>query len=342
MSQLKNHPVYDLPLRMRRLRRNPPLRSMLQETRLRPENLIAPLFVKDLIKSPEPVKSMPGVHRLPISGIVEECRKLYDVGIVGVALFPCNPSEIKDPYGSGALDPSGLVPRTIEVIKREIPEMIVIADVALDPFTSHGHDGVLNRSKDNVDNDATLNVLTQMARILAEAGADWVAPSDMMDGRIGAIRETLDGAGLSQVAILAYSAKFNSAYYGPFRDAVGSQSSSGQPYLDKGTYQLNPGNPREAVRDALLDEEEGADILMVKPAGPYLDIISQLRQATKLPLAAYQVSGEYAQIHAAANLGLLDLERVRDESILAIRRSGADLILTYFALEMAREMGRAS
>ncbi len=337
MSENSKSSVYDIPLRMRRLRSGPRIRSMLQETHLRPEQLIAPLFVKENLSEPEPVESMPGVFRMSIQDIVEECRKLDGLGIRAVALFPCNPPEIKDPFGSGALDPTGLAPRTVQAIKRAVPEMIVITDVALDPYTSHGHDGVLNADQSDVDNDATLNVLTQMARILAESGADWVAPSDMMDGRVGAIREVLDDSGFTQVSILAYSAKFNSAYYGPFRDAVGSQSSAGKVYLDKGTYQLNPANPREAIRDALLDQEEGADILMVKPAGAYLDIISELRRSSDLPIAAYQVSGEYAQIHAAAQNGWLDFKRTRDESLLAIRRAGADLILSYFAGEIAAE-----
>jgi len=338
MSDKEDLFVYDLPVRMRRLRKNTRIRNMLQETHLRTDHLIAPLFVKEGILNPEPVDSMPGVHRLSVPDLTEECRRLLDIGIHAIALFPCNPKEIKDPFGSGALDPSGLAPRAIHAIKQSVPEMTVIADVALDPYTSHGHDGVLNAGQTDVDNDSTLNVLTQMARILAESGADWVAPSDMMDGRIGAIRDVLDNAGHASVSIMAYSAKFNSAYYGPFRDAVGSQASAGKSYLDKGSYQLNPANPREALREALLDEEEGADILMVKPAGAYLDIISKLRQSTDLPVAAYQVSGEYAQIHAAAEKGWLDLKRTRNESLLAIRRAGADLILTYFASEVAAEI----
>ena len=338
MSDKEDLFVYDLPVRMRRLRKNSRIRNMLQETHLRTDHLIAPLFVKEGILDPEPVDSMPGVHRLSVPDLTEECRRLLDIGIQAIALFPCNPKEIKDPFGSGALDPSGLAPRAIHAIKQSVPEMTVIADIALDPYTSHGHDGVLNAGQTDVDNDSTLNVLTQMARVLAESGADWVAPSDMMDGRIGAIRDVLDNAGHADVAIMAYSAKFNSAYYGPFRDAVGSQASVGKAYLDKGSYQLNPANPREALREALLDEEEGADILMVKPAGAYLDIVSKLRQSTDLPVAAYQVSGEYAQIHAAAEKGWLDLKRTRNESLLAIRRAGADLILTYFASEVAAEI----
>jgi porphobilinogen synthase len=215
--------------------------------------------------------------------------------------------------------------------------LVVITDVALDPYTTTGHDGVLNAAGSDVDNDATVEILAKMAVVQAEAGVDWVAPSDMMDGRVGAIRSALDAAGHTQVAILAYSAKYASAFYGPFRDAVGSQQAVGKNYLDKKTYQLNPANPRESMMEAALDIEEGADVLMVKPAGAYLDILSQLRQLTDLPLAAYQVSGEYAQIHAAAEKGWLDYAATRDESLMAIKRAGADLILTYFAKEIAEE-----
>ena len=218
-----------------------------------------------------------------------------------------------------------------------MPDLVVITDVALDPYTTTGHDGVLNAAGNDVDNDATLEILAKMAVVQADVGVDWVAPSDMMDGRVGAIRSALDAAGHTQVAILAYSAKYASAFYGPFRDAVGSQQAVGKSYLDKRTYQLNPANPRESMMEAALDIEEGADVLMVKPAGAYLDILCQLRQLTDLPLAAYQVSGEYAQIHAAAEKGWLDYAATRDESLLAIKRAGANLILTYFAKEIAEE-----
>ena len=217
--------------------------------------------------------------------------------------------------------------------------MVVITDVALDPYTSHGHDGVLNTAGTDVDNDATVEILSRMAVVQAGAGVDWVAPSDMMDGRVGAIRAALDEAGHTEVSILSYAVKFASAFYGPFRDAVGSQQAAGKAYLDKKTYQLNPTNSREAAREAELDEEEGADILMVKPAGAYLDIIRDVSQNTDLPVAAYQVSGEYAQIHAAAKAGWLDYEQTRNESLLAIKRAGADLILTYFAREVAESSG---
>jgi porphobilinogen synthase len=211
----------------------------------------------------------------------------------------------------------------------------VITDVALDPYTSHGHDGVLNAAQDNVENDRTVGILCKMAILQAQAGVDLVAPSDMMDGRVGAIRQALDNAGYTDTGILAYSAKYNSAYYGPFRDAVGSAKAAGTKLLNKATYQMNPANRREAVEEMLLDVAEGADMVMVKPAGLYLDIIREVRDATDRPVAAYQISGEYAQIHAAAKLGWLDYERCRHESLLAIKRAGADLIFTYFAKEMA-------
>jgi len=252
-----------------------------------------------------------------------------------VALFPVTPPEKKDAGGSEALNPDCLVLRAVREIKSKCPELIVITDVALDPYTSHGHDGVLNDGGTDVDNDATVEILAAMAVKQAEAGVDWVAPSDMMDGRVGAIRAALDEAGHTDVVILSYAVKFASAFYGPFRDAVGSQSAAGKSYIDKRTYQLNPANVRESLVEAALDEDEGADILMVKPAGAYLDIISEVAQNTDLPVAAYQVSGEYAQIHAAAQNGWLDYEKTRDESLLAIKRAGADLILTYFAREVA-------
>jgi porphobilinogen synthase len=216
--------------------------------------------------------------------------------------------------------------------------LVVITDVALDPYTSHGHDGVLNPAGDDVNNDATVARLAAMAVRQARAGVDFVAPSDMMDGRVGAIRAALDAAGYVETGILAYSVKFNSAYYGPFREAVGSAQAAGTKFLSKATYQLDPANRRAALAEAELDEAEGADILMVKPAGAYLDIIRDVRERSDRPLAAYQVSGEYAQIHAAARLGWLDLERARDESLLAIKRAGADLILTYFAKDVARAL----
>ena len=219
-----------------------------------------------------------------------------------------------------------------------MPSLVLFTDIALDPYTTHGHDGVLDDAGTDVDNDATVEILARIAVLHGRAGVDFVAPSDMMDGRVGAIRDALDAAGLTHAGILAYSAKFASAFYGPFREAVGSARAAGTRALDKRTYQLNPANRREAIADALLDEAEGADALMVKPAGPFLDVLHALRSETRLPLAAYQVSGEYAQLHAAARLGWLDLRAARDESVLAIKRAGADWILTYFAKDIARDL----
>ncbi|MCE2827764.1 MAG: porphobilinogen synthase, partial [Verrucomicrobium sp.] len=239
------------------------------------------------------------------------------------------------PDGREALNPDCLVLRAVRAIKAAVPGLVLFTDIALDPYTSHGHDGLLTADGRDVDNDATVTVLGEMAALHAAAGTDFVAPSDMMDGRVRAIRHALDAEGHGDTGILAYSAKFASAYYGPFREAVGSAQAAGTRSLDKRTYQLSPANPREALKDALLDEQEGADALMVKPAGPYLDILAELRRQTRLPLAAFQVSGEYAQIHAAARAGWLDLEATRHESLLAIKRAGADWILTYFARDLA-------
>ncbi len=318
------------------MRRSTNVRDLVQECRVVAEDLVMPLFVKAGLSVPEPIESMPGIFRHSPDAAVEECLRLSALGIRAVALFPCVASEVKDARGREALNPSGLISSTVRAIKKAAPAMVVICDVALDPYTDHGHDGVLASDGGEVDNDATVEILSEMAAVLAQAGGDWVAPSDMMDGRVAAIRRALDTAGWTNTAILAYSAKFNSAFYGPFRAAVGSGQAVGAAYLDKGTYQLHPANAREALREALLDEAEGADVLMVKPAGPYLDVLARLREATAMPLTAYQVSGEYAQIHAAARMGWLDYERARDESVLAIKRAGADLILSYFAKEIAQ------
>ncbi|MDR0352398.1 MAG: porphobilinogen synthase [Opitutaceae bacterium] len=325
-----------LPVRPRRLRRTAGIRALVEETSLRPANLIAPLFVIDGKAAPEPVGPMPGVERLNIADLVKECRCLLKAGVRAVALFPKLDARLKNARGTGALDEDALILRAVRAVKKALPELVVITDIALDPYTTHGHDGVLTDDGADVDNDATVEALAKMAVLHARAGVDFVAPSDMMDGRVAALRRALDAAGREQTAILAYSAKFASAFYGPFRDAVGSSGAPGSAPLDKRTYQLNPANRREAVVEALLDEGEGADALMVKPAGPYLDIIREVRDATRKPLAAYQVSGEYAQLHAAARLGWLDLERAAMESLLAIKRAGADMILTYFAKTVAR------
>lgn len=326
-----------LTRRMRRNRATPSVRSLVRETVLRPEDLIQPLFVRAGEGNPEPVASMPGVVRLTVASLVKECGKVADLGIPAVALFPCIESFLKDADGTHAEAPGNILFTAIREVKKAIPALTLITDVALDPYTDHGHDGIPD-GRGSVDNDATVEALCRLAVAQAEAGADIVAPSDMMDGRVRAIRSALDEAGHEGVGILAYSAKYASAFYGPFRDAVGSGKVSSP--LDKRTYQMDPANVREALLEAALDEKEGADMLMVKPAGAYLDVIRAIREKTSLPLAAYQVSGEYAQIHAAANLGWLDYASIRDESLLAIKRAGADMILTYFASEVAASLRR--
>ena len=314
------------------------MRSLVEETVLRPADFIAPLFVVDGKGAPEPIASMPGVLRYNVADLVKECRALAKLGVPAVALFPKLDKSFKNDAGSAALDEDALILRAVRAVKKALPELVVMTDIALDPYTTHGHDGVLTADGRDVANDATVEILVKMAVLHAQAGVDFVAPSDMMDGRIGAIRQALDAAAFTNTAIMAYSAKFASAYYGPFRDAVGSAAAAGTRSLDKRTYQLNPANRREALIEVALDEAEGADILMVKPAGAYLDIIRDVREATQKPVAAYQVSGEYAQIQAAAQLGWLDLARTRHESLLSIKRAGADMILTYFAKEMAAEL----
>jgi len=324
-----------LTQRPRRLRRTASRRALIAETVLRPADFIAPLFVVEGRAAPEEIKSMPGVFRLNLRDLVRECRALAKLGVPAVALFPKLGAALKDDEGTQALNEDTLVLRAVRAVKKALPELAVITDVALDPYTSHGHDGVLNAARDDVENDRTVGLLARMAVLQARAGVDFVAPSDMMDGRVGAIRRALDDAGFTGTGIMAYSVKYNSAYYGPFRDAVGSAQAAGTRLLSKATYQMNPANRREALLEATLDAAEGADILMVKPAGPYLDIIREVRDRTDKPIAAYQVSGEYAQIQAAARLGWLDLPRCRHESLLAIKRAGADMILTYFARQMA-------
>mgnify|MGYP001214375361 CR=1 FL=1 len=326
----------DLTRRPRRMRRTASLRALASETEVLPQHLIQPVFVIEGEGAPEAIDSMPGISRLSIKDTVAECRELHGLGVSGVALFPKLDESLKSDDGREALNPNTLVLRAIRAVKAAVPELTVITDLALDPYTEHGHDGLWDAAAQDLANDATVEVLTEMAVLAAEAGVDMVAPSDMMDGRVGAIRSALDDNDFEKTAIMAYSAKFASALYGPFRDAVGSASGAGSHNLNKRSYQLNPANRREALVEIALDEEEGADVLMVKPAGPYLDIIREVREETELPLAAYQVSGEYAQIMAAAEKGWLDLERCRNESLLAIRRAGADMILTYFAKAFAQ------
>ena len=323
-----------LDTRMRRLRRTEGLRRMVRETRLDVADLVYPLFVHGGDGS-VPVAAMPGVVRRSVKDLVRECREAFDLGIPAAAIFPVIESAKKDARGTHALSPDNLLFRALGEVKTAVPELVLIADVALDPYTDHGHDGVLRADGRDVDNDATVEILCQLAVREAQAGADIVAPSDMMDGRVGAIRAALDAARRIDTCILAYAAKFASAYYGPFREAVGSAQEAP---ISKATYQLDPANLCEALREVELDEREGADMVMVKPAGPYLDVIRSVREHTKLPLAAYQVSGEYAQIHAAARAGWLDYDKTRDESLLAIKRAGADLVITYFAREVAERI----
>ena len=318
--------------RPRRLRKNETLRRMTRETRLSVDNLILPLFVVPGKKVRNEVRSMPGVAQLSIDHVVEECREANDLGIPAVILFGI--PEHKDDVGSGAYDDDGIIQRAIPEIKAAVPDLMVITDVCLCEYTDHGHCGVIVES--DVDNDSTLDLLAQEAVSHAAAGADMVAPSDMMDGRVAAIREALDEEGFESVPIMAYAAKFASGFYGPFRDAAESTPQFG----DRRSYQMDPANGDEALREVQMDIDEGADIVMVKPALPYLDVIWRVKDATGYPVAAYHVSGEYAMLKAAAANGWLDGERVMMESLLAIRRAGADMILTYFAKEAARVLRR--
>ncbi len=319
----------DLIYRPRRLRRTEALRQMVQETHLRVQDLIYPLFVMEGENQRQEVESMPGCYRYTLDLLLKEVEEAANLGIPAVALFPVVPEEKKDPTGRECFNPEGLIQRAVRRIKQEIPQILVVTDVALDPYNSDGHDGIV---RDGVIlNDETVEVLIKQALSQAEAGTDIVAPSDMMDGRVGAIREALDEQGYTDVAILAYSAKYASAFYGPFRDALGSAPKSG----DKKTYQMDPANAREAIKEVELDEAEGADMVMVKPALAYLDIIYRVKEATDLPVAAYNVSGEYAMIKAAEQKGWIDGKKVMMESLLAMKRAGADIILTYFAKEVA-------
>jgi porphobilinogen synthase len=313
---------------MRRLRRTDALRSMVRETRLSPADLIAPLFVRHGSGLREPIASMPGQSHLSVDELVAECAELHALGVPAVILFGL--PAYKDEAAVEAYAEDGIVQQALRAVRDEVPELILITDVCLCQYMSHGHCGVLIDG--NVDNDVSLELLAQTAVSHAAAGADVVAPSDMMDGRVAAIRAALDQEGLSGTAIMAYSAKFASAFYGPFRDAAHSAPQEG----DRRGYQMDPANAREALREAALDVSEGADMVMVKPAMPYLDVLWRIRQETMLPVAAYQVSGEYAMIEAAAAQGLIDRRAAVLESLTAIRRAGADLILTYYAGQVAR------
>jgi porphobilinogen synthase len=312
---------------MRRLRRTPGIRRMLGETHLSAADLVQPLFVRHGGGPSDEIASMPGQHHHGIDGLVEKAAAVHAAGVPAVILFGL-PAR-KDEAASEAWDPEGIVQMAVRAIKAALPDLIVITDVCLCQYTSHGHCGVLRDGV--VDNDVTLELLADTAVSHAAAGADMVAPSDMMDGRVGAIRTSLDNEGLTDTAILAYSAKFASAFYGPFRDAAHSTPSAG----DRKGYQMDPGNGNEAVREALLDIDEGADVVMVKPALPYLDVLRRLRTETLVPLAAYQVSGEYAMLEAAAARGLVDRRTAALETLTAIRRAGADLVISYYAAEAA-------
>jgi len=323
--------MYYPSYRMRRLRRTPTVRRMLRETTLSPDDLIYPLFVIHGENVNNPIASMPGCAQLSIGNLLAEVREVVRLGIPAVLLFGI-PAH-KDSAATAAYDPEGIVQLAVKAIKDEAPELLVITDVCLCEYMDHGHCGVVQDGE--VLNDVTLELLSKMAITHAEAGADVVAPSDMMDGRVAAIRNALDDEGLVDAAIMAYSAKFASAFYGPFRDAADSAPAFG----DRKTYQMDPANGEEAVREVLLDIEEGADIVMVKPALPYLDVIRAVKQETRFPLAAYSVSGEYAMLKAAAEKGWLDEERSVLEAMTGIKRAGADLIITYWAKDLVRWLG---
>jgi porphobilinogen synthase len=322
--------------RPRRLRRSPALRTLVRETALAPSDLILPLFFADFLTEAKPVSTMPGVNQLPVSAAADQARLAASLGLGGVILFGL--PKVKDACGEAACDPNGPVPRAVAAMKDAAPGLVVMTDTCVDEYTDHGHCGILKKDARGelvVDNDATLDVLARSAVAQAKAGADVIAPSDMMDGRVGAIRRALDGENLTDVAILSYSVKYASAFYGPFREAADCAPQFG----DRAGYQMDPGNGREALRELRLDEEEGADMVMVKPALPYLDILWRVRQATTLPVGAYNVSGEYAMIKAAAAAGMIDEKRAVMEALLSMRRAGADFILTYHAVDVARWLG---
>ncbi len=321
--------------RMRRLRTSAAMRGLVRETELRADRLVLPLFVSEAARAPEPIESMPGVSRLPLSSVVEQAREAAELGLGAVLLFGV-PVE-KDAEGSGAWDEQGAVQLATAAIKVAAPDLLVITDVCLCEYTDHGHCGVV-RDDGSVDNDATLELLAGVATSHARAGADIVAPSDMMDGRVGAIRSELDSEGYGETPILAYSAKFASAFYGPFRDAASSTPAFG----DRRSYQMDPGNGREAVREALLDAAEGADMVMVKPALAYGDLIAAVKQATRLPLAAYNVSGEYAMVKAAVAAGYMEERAAVGEILTSLHRAGADIVISYHSKDVAQWLSQTA
>jgi porphobilinogen synthase len=323
----------DLAVRPRRLRRTEWLRGLVRETVLTANDLIWPVFVVEGHNTRIPVASMPGVERLSVDELVREAEQAAKLHIPCIALFPYTDPALRDENGSEALNPDNLVCRALRAIRKEVPDIGLLCDVALDPYTSHGHDGLM---RDGIIlNDETVAVLTQQSLVQAEAGCDIIAPSDMMDGRVGAIRSALDANGFQQISIMAYAAKYASAFYGPFRDAVGSSKTL---QGDKRTYQMDPANADEALREVALDIDEGADMVMVKPGLPYLDIVARVKETFGMPTFAYQVSGEYAMIAAAAQNGWLDGKAAIIESLIAFKRAGADGILTYFAKKVAETL----
>ncbi len=326
-------PPLDLVRRPRRNRKAEWVRRLVRENRLTTDDLIWPLFLTEGTGIREPIPTMPGVERYSVDEAVHAAREALALGIPAIALFPNTPPALRDAEGTEALNPENLTCRALRAIKAAVPGIGLMSDVALDPYTSHGHDGLVREGR--ILNDESVAILCRQALIQAEAGADVIAPSDMMDGRVGAIRAALDDAGFTEVSIMAYSAKYASAYYGPFRDAVGS---SGTLSGDKKTYQMDYANGAEALIEAELDIAEGADMIMVKPGLPYLDIVHRLKTAFGVPTYAFQVSGEYAMIHAAAERGMIDLDKAMVETLTAFKRAGADGILTYFAPRMARHL----
>jgi len=326
----------ELTYRPRRLRRTPALRSMVRENVLQPSDFIYPLFVHEGADV-QPIGAMPGAFRWSLDQLSAEVKRAWDLGIRCVVLFPKVSETLKTENGAECFNPDGLIPRAIRQLKRDLPEMAIMTDVALDPYSCDGHDGIV--SQDGVVlNDETIELLCRQAVMQAEAGADLIGPSDMMDGRVGAIREALDDAGYEHVGIISYTAKYSSAYYGPFREALDSapREAGSKPIpKNKDTYQMDPANAREAITEAQLDEQEGADIMMVKPGLAYLDIIHRLREESELPIAAYNVSGEYSMVKAAAERGWIDERAVVLETLLSFKRAGADLILTYHACDAA-------
>ncbi|MCE7504958.1 porphobilinogen synthase [Polynucleobacter sp. IMCC30063] len=329
------NPLHFPAHRPRRMRRDDWSRRLMQENRLTVDDLIYPVFLLEGSKQSQAIASMPGINRLSLDLLFEVAEECLELGIPVMALFPVIDPTLKTPDGKEALNPNGLIPRAVEALKTRFPNLGIMTDVALDPYTSHGQDGILDE-QNRLLNDVTTAVLVQQAITQAQAGVDIVAPSDMMDGRIGAIRRELEKLNLIHTRIMAYSAKYASAFYGPFRDAVGSAKNLGK--ADKKTYQMNPANSAEALSETALDISEGADMVMVKPGMPYLDIVRQVKEAFSYPTYVYQVSGEYAMLKAAAQNGWLDHDAVMMESLIAFKRAGADGVLTYFALEAARQL----